>query len=131
MNTLYVYVKTEIVDTRNFLQTVIDNAIVQITSVLGGYVVKRNGELLIMNTEDVNTATKVWRWNQNGLGYSSTGYSGEFQIAITSVGHIVADFMDTGKLSANAISMLCFFLKLPCNYHKALKKPSLLQNSLW
>lgn len=96
-------VKTEIVDTKNFLQTSIDNATAQITSALGGYVVKRNGELLIMDTEDVNTATKVWRWNQNGLGYSGTGYNGEFRTAITADGHIVADFMDTGKLSANII----------------------------
>lgn len=96
-------VKTEIVSTKSSLQTAIDNATTQINSALGGYVVKRNGELLIMDTEDVNTATKVWRWNEGGLGYSGTGYNGEFRTAITADGHIVADFMDTGNMTANII----------------------------
>jgi phage minor structural protein len=85
------------------LQAAIDNATEQINSALGGYVVKRNGELLIMDTEDINTATKVWRWNQGGLGYSGTGYNGPFATAITADGHIVADFVDTGTLSAGLV----------------------------
>ena len=85
------------------LQAAIDNATLQINSALGGYVVKRNGELLIMDTEDINTATKVWRWNQGGLGYSGTGYNGPFRTAITADGHIVADFVDTGQLSAGIV----------------------------
>ncbi len=93
-------VKQEIVTAKSNLQTAIDNATTQINSALGGYVVKRQGELLIMDTEDINTATKVWRWNQNGLGYSSTGYNGQFGTAITADGHIVADFIDTGVLDA-------------------------------
>ena len=93
-------VKQEIVTAKSNLQTAIDNATTQINSALGGYVVKRNGELLIMDTEDINTATKVWRWNQNGLGYSSTGYNGQFATAITSSGSIVADFITTGVLDA-------------------------------
>ena len=85
------------------LQQAIDNATSQINSALGGYVVKRNGELLIMDTEDVSTATKVWRWNEGGLGYSGTGYNGPYRTAITADGHIVADFMDTGSLNASII----------------------------
>jgi phage minor structural protein len=85
------------------LQFAIDNATLQINSALGGYVVKRNGELLIMDTEDINTATKVWRWNQGGLGYSGTGYNGPFRTAITADGHIVANFVDTGELTASIV----------------------------
>lgn len=48
-------------------------------------------ELLIMDTKDINTAQKVWRWNINGLGYSSTGYNGEYGLAMTMDGHFVAD----------------------------------------
>lgn len=98
-------VKSEIINTKSNLQTAIDNATTQINSALGGYVVKRNGELLIMDTEDINTATKVWRWSQGGLGYSGTGYNGEFRTAITADGHIVADFMDTGILDANKVTV--------------------------
>jgi len=98
-------VKTDIVNTKSSLQLAIDNATTQINSALGGYVMKRNGELLIMDTEDPMTATKVWRWNQNGLGYSGTGYNGPFGTAITADGHIVADFIDTGQLNASIIKV--------------------------
>ena len=61
-------------------------------------------ELLIMDTDDINTAKKVWRWNINGLGYSKTGYNGTFGLAMTIDGAIVADFITVGELSADRIS---------------------------
>ena len=78
---------------------------------LGGYVVMRyNGdglpeELLIMDTPDIETATKVWRWNQQGLGYSSNGYTGTYGLAMTSDGEIVADYITTGHMAADIITM--------------------------
>lgn len=60
-------------------------------------------ELLIMDSKDIETAKHVWRWNINGLGYSSTGYNGEFGLAMTMDGSIVADFITTGTLSANIV----------------------------
>lgn len=57
-------------------------------------------ELLIMDTSDVNTARKVWRWNVGGLGFSSTGYNGNYELAMTNNGLIVADRMATGTLRA-------------------------------
>ena len=74
------------------------NATALITASMGGYVVKTNNELLIMDTDNVETATKVWRWNINGLGYSSTGYNGEYSLAMTMDGKIVADMISTGKI---------------------------------
>lgn len=102
--TAMVEVKTRQERDRTTLQRAIDNATTQINSALGGYVLKRNGELLIMDTEDVMTATKVWRWNQGGLGYSSTGYNGPYSTAITADGSIVADFITTGNLDASIIT---------------------------
>ncbi|MBS5937766.1 phage tail spike protein [Clostridium sp.] len=67
------------------------------------YVITRKNELLIMDTQDINTAKNVWRWNNGGLGFSSTGYYGEFGTAITRDGKIVADFITTGVLNANLI----------------------------
>lgn len=64
------------------------------------YVLVRENEILIMDTKDINTATKVWRFNNKGLGYSSTGYNGTFGLAITIDGVIVADFVKTGVLSS-------------------------------
>ena len=96
-------VKQEIINSSSFLQLAIDNATTLLTTALGGYVVKRDGELLIMDTEDPMTATKVWRWNVNGLGYSSTGINGPYGLAMTMDGHIVANFVDTGVLNASII----------------------------
>ena len=88
-------------------QEAIANATAAITGNSGGYIrlnpSENPQELLIMNTADASTATKIWRWNLSGLGYSSTGYSGPYKTAITQDGHIVADFIDTGTLTANII----------------------------
>ena len=81
----------------------------QINASTTGYVVLQkdaNGnttELLLMDTADTATATKVWRWNQAGLAYSSTGINGTYTTAITASGHVVADFVDTGTLTATII----------------------------
>ncbi len=62
-------------------------------------------ELLILK-DDVEGWEKagLWRWNENGLGYSDNGLDGPFQIAITMDGQINADRVTTGYLSANRIS---------------------------
>lgn len=98
--------KTESKITQEYLAAIQD-ATNAITGNSGGYI-KLNPsenpqELLIMNTPSAETATKIWRWNLSGLGYSSTGYSGSYKTAITQDGHIVADFIDTGTLTANII----------------------------
>lgn len=66
-------------------------------------VIVRKNEIIIGDTKDINTMTKVWRWNNGGLGFSSTGYYGEYGTAITKDGQIVADFITTGLLNANLI----------------------------
>ena len=92
------------------MQRAINNATALITGNDGGYVILHDGdgdgypdELLIMDTPDISTATKVWRWNQNGLGYSASGYSGTFGLAMTSSGEIVADYITSGTMSADRI----------------------------
>ncbi len=61
-------------------------------------------EILIMDTADINTAARVWRWNMSGLSYSATGYNGPYTAAITMDGQIVANFITTGTLSADRIA---------------------------
>ena len=70
------------------------------------YVVVKKDELLIMDTKDINTATKVWRWNNSGLGFSSTGYNGTYSNAFTSDGQIIADRILTGVLTSILIKSL-------------------------
>ena len=95
---------------KSSLEIAVDQATSLITGNSGGYVVLHDAdgddkpdELLIMNTPSIDTATKVWRWNQAGLGYSSTGYSGTYGLAMTANGQIVADYVNTGTLNANVI----------------------------
>ncbi|EPI2195061.1 phage tail spike protein [Enterococcus faecalis] len=57
-------------------------------------------EFLIMNTTDIKTAKKVWRWNVGGLGFSSTGYNGTYELAATNDGAFVADRITAGTLRA-------------------------------
>lgn len=95
--------------TTSDVQQAVDSATDWITGSKGGYVIfKRNlegqpYEILIMDTPDITTAKKVWRWNNGGLGYSKNGYNGPYTTAITQDGAIVADFITAGALKANII----------------------------
>lgn len=75
-----------------------------IKSGFSGYVVANENEICIMDTNDKNTAQKVWRWNENGFGYSDSGYNGTYRTAITNDGAIVADFITAGVLRGIEIS---------------------------
>ena len=81
-----------------------------ITGGLGGHVIMNMDaesgkpcEILIMDTEDVETAVNVLRINLNGIGFSSSGYAGPYETAWTLDGHFNASFIDTGVLTANLI----------------------------
>lgn len=88
---------------------VIDGTIKEVTDLIkkgiNGYVVVNENEILIMDTNDKNTATYVWRWNSGGLGFSSTGYNGTYSLAMTKDGSIVADMITTGNLNAKLIKV--------------------------
>lgn len=60
-------------------------------------------EIVSLDNPDINLAQKVWRWNNGGFGFSSTGYNGTYTTAITQDGSIVADFITTGTLNAARI----------------------------
>ena len=70
---------------------------------LGGYVIKTNDELIIADNPDLSLAVNVWRWNVNGLGFSSTGYNGTYGLALTADGQIVADKITSGELNGEII----------------------------
>jgi Phage-related protein len=58
--------------------------------------------MYISNDKDYTKATKLWKWNINGLAYSNDG--GEtFGLAMTMDGAIVADFITAGILNADLI----------------------------
>lgn len=92
-------------------QSAIENATDKITGAKGGNmraIYDDDGnwtELVIMDTEDILTASKLWRFNIGGLGYSPNGYNGPYTTAITMDGAIVADFITTGTLDASKITV--------------------------
>lgn len=101
------YVKQQKAETTTALVQAIINATQLITGNSGGYIVmnpaEKPREIFIMDTPDMNTAKKVWRWNLSGLGYSSTGINGPFALAMTMDGAIVADFITAGTINGTLI----------------------------
>lgn len=98
----------------NRVPMLINSAIRRATDLIsgqsGGYVVMHTNsdtgqpyELLIMDAPKIEDAVNIWRWNVNGLGFSSKGYNGPYDTAITADGRIVADFISSGTLVANII----------------------------
>ena len=93
----------ERINPASLLEEAQTNATNLITQAMGGYIYKTESELYIMDSPDPNQAQHVWRWNINGLGYSSTGINGTYGIAMTMDGAIVADFITTGTLQTSVI----------------------------
>lgn len=91
------------------MQTIMDAAIQQATDLIAGgrgghLVIGRNPdgepeELLIMNTDDIHTATNIIRMNLKGIGFSTNGGQ-SYSTAWTIDGAFVADFITSGTLKA-------------------------------
>lgn len=96
-------------ESKTHMQIAVEHATKLITGGLGGHVVigtNANGqpnEIMIMDTDNKDTAVNVIRINMNGIGFSKSGYNGPFSSAWTIDGHFVADFIDSGTLNANVI----------------------------
>lgn len=61
-------------------------------------------ELYILDTDSPETATRMWRWNMGGWGYSNDGGK-TYTVAATMDGAIVADFIKTGTLDADLVTV--------------------------
>lgn len=90
---------------KGFFDSAIAAATDLITGGAGGHLVigrDANGkpqELLIMDTEDINTATNILRINLSGIGFSSDG-GRTYSTAWTLNGAFLADFITAGTLKA-------------------------------
>ncbi|GEQ32152.1 hypothetical protein B795N_00340 [Marinilactibacillus psychrotolerans] len=93
-----------------------------ITGNLGGHVIMRRNaeglpyEILIMDTADIQTAKNVIRMNQQGVGFSNSGYNGPFGVAITIDGTLNAEIMNVFNINVdNIIGNTSEFVKTAWN----------------
>lgn len=112
INTQSQEIESIVSDQSASIQRAVSHATELITGGLGGHVViSQNAdgepeEILIMDTDDKETATNVIRLNRNGLGFSTTGYDGVYTNAWTIDGNLVADFITTGTLDASEVRVV-------------------------
>ena len=93
--------------TKSYLEQAIDEATYSIThgggvfrAIYDGYNLK---EIVSLDDPDITRALSVWRWNNGGFGHSSTGYNGQYTLALLPDGSINAEMITTGILNANII----------------------------
>lgn len=90
-------------------EAIVNHASDLITGGLGGHIVMTPNadgepqEILIMDTDSVDTAINVIRMNKNGIGFSHNGYQGPYTSAWTIDGKFNADFIAAGTLLASYI----------------------------
>lgn len=63
-------------------------------------------EILIMDKQSIDTASKMWRWNESGFGFREKDDNGiwkDYDLAMTMNGEIVADMITTGTMYADRI----------------------------
>lgn len=75
----------------------------------GGYVFIDHNQILIMNTDDIDTATSIWQWTSGGLGWRA-GKNAASQVAMyvnpqTGKGCITGDMITAGKVLAEYIAL--------------------------
>nr|DAE03780.1 MAG TPA: tail protein [Myoviridae sp. ct2Pw37] len=75
-----------------------------------GYVYIDENEILILDQLPKEKAKNVWRFGLGGIGFSSNGYEGPFETAITMDGKINADFIKAGTMSTARIESLADFI---------------------
>ena len=80
------------------------NSIVNLNKL--GYVYIDDNEILILDKLPKEDAENVWRFGLGGIGFSSNGYGGPFEIAMYQDGKIDANFITVGSMAVERITGL-------------------------
>lgn len=92
----------------------LDQAILTATNLiagtLGGYAITGTGQYegnqFVADNPDITKATKVWRWNLGGFGYSEHGVNGPYETAITKDGSIIANVVTASMIKTGRLESL-------------------------
>lgn len=98
-------VENQIKKSESFLSQAQQNAEELINHPFNGNILidKDSGVIYLMDSLDPSTAQNVWKWSLGGLGFSSTGINGTYNVAILQDGRINADFITTGQLNTGIV----------------------------
>lgn len=102
------FTRESIKDSQSMLQAYIDYITEKITGGKGGYIVFNYNatglpeEMLIMNTQSEETATRIIRLNQNGIAFSTDGGT-TYKTGWAIDGVFCADFIGAGTFDANLV----------------------------
>ena len=95
---------------QQLLDEAVNHATEKITGNQGGHFMwvfdgdgKPKELLNLCDTDDINTAKSIWRWNASGMGHSNDGYNGAYAMALLADGSINANAITSGILTANII----------------------------
>lgn len=103
-------INDEINDEVTARELAIENATSLFLTMMGGNVLHRENEVLIMDDPDPEQAVKVWRWSMAGIGYSDnvTGVDNPERIyttALTMDGSLVANWINAFSVNADLITV--------------------------
>lgn len=62
-------------------------------------------ELYIIDSDDVSTASDVWRFNGGGIAHSTNGVDGTYNMAMLADGTLVASFVMAGSVTAQNLTI--------------------------
>ncbi len=69
-----------------------------------GLVYIDDNEILVLDKLPKEEADQVWRFGLGGLGFSSNGYEGPFDYALTQDGHFNIDFIQANSITVNKLA---------------------------
>lgn len=87
----------------SILETAQANATSLINAFNKGEFIKYNGVWYLYEGGDITTATNVWAFSSGGIGHSSNGIDGPYEVAMTMDGKINASMILVGSLLADFI----------------------------
>lgn len=97
-------IEEKVPDQNRILALASQNAAALINAATHGHVITEPDRILIMDTDNIETATKIWQWNLNGLAYSGDGGQ-TYETAITMDGTIMGNFLAARSVAAEVLNV--------------------------